>query len=340
MPRTITRAEQIEENQLSLESCPVSGVSINDFVRLSGDIYIPAKADEISHSDVFGIAIDVQEDLAKIILAGMVDGYSGLVPGHVYYLSQTDGGKITDIEPQSGLKVPLGVAITETLFHFYHIGISSRSSSEQGAIVTTGINQDTTVICDSFSKISSYACVWDYTIKNGTNIRSGTVRACWNTNDEVSFDEVSNNDLGQTGKLRFNVLIVGTIVEITATVLSTGGNGWEVRLLRKNFSSALAATINAGETAIIDTFAKNSCYAMIVYYTAMRLDNLRVGTLNACWNSSDEVSWDDTSVNDLGQTDKINMSVGINGTNVEILGTVTPTGGDGWTVQIVKHIIN
>ena len=214
------------------------------------------------------------------------------------------------------------------------------SASSNQAIVTTGINHGQTVVCDSFSKTNGYACVWDYTIKNGANIRTGTVRGCWNTDNEVSYDEVSNNDLGQTGKLKFAVVIVGPLVEVTATVSATGTDGWEVRLLRRNFTSSATATVNAGETAVIDTFTKTSCYAMVVYYSVSRLTNLRVGTMNVCWNTNDEVSWDDTSVNDLGQTKMIDMSVGINGAYVEIRATVGSTGGDGWTVQTIKNTIN
>ena len=214
------------------------------------------------------------------------------------------------------------------------------SASSNQAIVTTGINHGQTVVCDSFSKTNGYACIWDYTIKNGTNIRTGTIRACWNTDNEVSYDEVSNNDLGQTSKVTFDVIIVGSLIEITATVSETGGDGWEARLLRKSFTSLATAIVNEGETVVVDTFTKNSCYAMLVYYTVARLTNMRVGTMNVCWNTSDEVSWDDTSSNDLGQTDKIDMSVGINGSYVEIRATVASGGGNGWAVQTIKHTIN
>jgi len=215
------------------------------------------------------------------------------------------------------------------------------ASASNKPIVTVGIDHGETAICDSFVKTLGYACVWDYTIKSGTSIRTGTLRACWNTDNEVSLDEVSNNDLGQTSKLTFDVIIVGSLLEVAASVSETGTDGWEVRLLRRAFTSSLASTVvDAGETAVVDTFAKNTCYSMIVHYIVMNLINTRVGTIKACWNADDEVSYDDTSVNDLGNTSKIEMSVAINGASVEIRASVALSGGDGWTVQTIKQILN
>jgi len=48
MPRTTTRAEQIAENQLSLDASDIVGVSEHDIVRFNGTAYVPApRANEV-----------------------------------------------------------------------------------------------------------------------------------------------------------------------------------------------------------------------------------------------------------------------------------------------------
>jgi YD repeat-containing protein len=140
MPRTITRAEQIAENQLSVNDSPLVGVENFDIVRYDGENYVPAIADTQLNADVFGLALDVTGSIGTVIVAGIIDGFSNLTPGSIYYLSQAQAGKITATEPPSGLKVALGVAITDTIFHMYHIGIVSHSSSTtSGTVSGTGV---------------------------------------------------------------------------------------------------------------------------------------------------------------------------------------------------------
>jgi hypothetical protein len=74
------------------------------------------------------------------------------------------------------------------------------------------------------------AAFFDFVIKKGTNVRSGTVYACHNgdTTPLVEFTETSTNDLGDTSDVTLSVDISGANMRLLATVTS---NDWSVKSL-------------------------------------------------------------------------------------------------------------
>jgi hypothetical protein len=74
------------------------------------------------------------------------------------------------------------------------------------------------------------AAFFDFVVKKGTNVRSGTVYACHNgdTTPLVEFTETSTNDLGDTSDVTLSVDISGTNMRLVATVTS---DDWSVKSL-------------------------------------------------------------------------------------------------------------
>ena len=71
------------------------------------------------------------------------------------------------------------------------------------------------------------AAFFDFVIKKGTNVRSGTVYAC-HDGTNVEFTETSTNDLGDTSDVTLSVDISGTNMRLLATVTS---DDWSVKSL-------------------------------------------------------------------------------------------------------------
>jgi hypothetical protein len=74
------------------------------------------------------------------------------------------------------------------------------------------------------------AAFFDFVVKKGTNVRSGTVYACHNgdTTPLVEFTETSTNDLGDTSDVTLSVDISGANMRLLATVAS---DDWSVKSL-------------------------------------------------------------------------------------------------------------
>jgi hypothetical protein len=76
--------------------------------------------------------------------------------------------------------------------------------------------------------IATYtAAFFDFVVKKGTNIRSGTVYAC-HDGTNVEFTETSTNDLGNTSDVTLSVDISGANMRLLATVTS---DDWSVKSL-------------------------------------------------------------------------------------------------------------
>ena len=75
--------------------------------------------------------------------------------------------------------------------------------------------------------ISYTAAFFDFVVKKGTNIRSGTVYAC-HDGTNVEFTETSTNDLGDTSDVVLSVDMSGSNMRLLATVAS---DDWSVKSL-------------------------------------------------------------------------------------------------------------
>ena len=130
----------------------------------------------------------------------------------------------------SGLGQPLvGIGTTsptEKLDVAGNIKIQSALLSNQNNTdVDTGTEAIASVVLATYT-----AAFFDFVIKKGTNVRSGTVYACHNgdTTPLVEFTETSTNDLGDTSDVTLSVDISGANMRLLATVTS---DDWSVKSL-------------------------------------------------------------------------------------------------------------
>jgi hypothetical protein len=70
---------------------------------------------------------------------------------------------------------------------------------------------------------------FDYVIKNGTNLRAGTVTSVWNSTDIV-FNEVTTNDLGTTTNVNMTMTVVNGNANLNANVSS---GTWTIKVLSR-----------------------------------------------------------------------------------------------------------
>jgi hypothetical protein len=114
-----------------------------------------------------------------------------------------------------------GVAVTGD------INIDSALLSNQE---NTDIDSAATEVVAQVAHATYTAAFFDFVVKKGTNVRSGTVYACHNgdTTPLVEFTETSTNDLGDTSDVTLSVDISGTNMRLLATVTS---DDWSVKSL-------------------------------------------------------------------------------------------------------------
>ena len=77
--------------------------------------------------------------------------------------------------------------------------------------------------------ISAYTgAFFDYTVSNGTNLRSGNIMSIFNSSN-IRYSETSTTDIGNTSGITFNMIISGG----TSAVLQTSGTtaGWTVKTI-------------------------------------------------------------------------------------------------------------
>lgn len=85
-----------------------------------------------------------------------------------------------------------------------------------------------TTVVDTFSDTSATAAVWHYVIKNGANLRAGTITACWDSGmNSVVMNETSTADIGSTVGVTFQVAIV-ILTDMVELRITTPGAGWSV----------------------------------------------------------------------------------------------------------------
>jgi hypothetical protein len=99
---------------------------------------------------------------------------------------------------------------------------SALLSNQKNTDVDTGTEAIASVVLATYT-----AAFFDFVIKKGTNVRSGTVYAC-HDGTNVEFTETSTNDLGDTSDVTLNVVISTIYLQLQATTTS---DDWIIKSL-------------------------------------------------------------------------------------------------------------
>ena len=126
----------------------------------------------------------------------------------------------------------------------FHNNIATLSTTSTGidvsgeikidsALLSNQVNTDIDTGAEVVAQVAhaTYtAAFFDFVVKKGTNVRSGTVYACHDgdTTPLVEFTETSTNDLGDTSDVTLSVDISGANMRLLATVTS---DDWSVKSL-------------------------------------------------------------------------------------------------------------
>ena len=96
----------------------------------------------------------------------------------------------------------------------------------------TEVTLSSTDAADSFSSILGDSSVWQYNVKNGSNLRAGTVVAVWdNATNSIEFTEMSTSDLGDASPITFEVEYNSAgDIELIANITS---GTWTIKTNRK-----------------------------------------------------------------------------------------------------------
>lgn len=76
------------------------GLTVGDIIRYTGAIWSKAQANSLDASQSTSIVTEIiDNNNFRAVISGLTDKLSGLIPGKLYYLSQTIAGQATNIRP-------------------------------------------------------------------------------------------------------------------------------------------------------------------------------------------------------------------------------------------------
>jgi len=87
-----------------------------------------------------------------------------------------------------------------------------------------------TYVLDSFDTTMTDACHWQYVIRDGVNVETGTIMGVWDLDSSVvTHTQYSTEELGETDVVSFDVGIDNNIVRLLTTIVS---GTWNIKIRR------------------------------------------------------------------------------------------------------------
>lgn len=216
MVRSILFPFQLEEDKIIIKGGPISGVSNLDVVRFDGTNHVPAQADTIANSKFSGIAIDIEGSTADIVTSGLVEGFSGLTSGALYYLSNSTPGGIT-LSP-TDIRMVVGIAISDT-----ELVVNNRFNTSGKSLPFIPV----TVTADYTASINELVLV-----NNTGNITVTLPDASLFIGEMISIKKVSENNARITIDSDGGTVDGDTSTEIrffnTSVMLISDGTNWNI----------------------------------------------------------------------------------------------------------------
>jgi len=105
--------QQEEHHGVAIESAPFDeSVNDRDVVRWDAaeSEFVPAVADGTANRNAVGIADLIR---GRVLMSGVLDGFSNLTPGTRYYLSADSAGELTETPPDDAVAVGVAKSATE-----------------------------------------------------------------------------------------------------------------------------------------------------------------------------------------------------------------------------------
>lgn len=147
-------------------------------------------------------------------------GYIRYHHGDNKMVFRTNGGDNMDIDNAGNLTITGGMTVGDSNADILQVGLKSVVTYGESTSINT-----TTATIKELAVATYQAVFYDFVIKNGTNLKAGTVTAV-HDGTNVKFNEVSTVDLGDTTDVKLSVDINSGNMRLRATTLS---NGWDVK---------------------------------------------------------------------------------------------------------------
>jgi len=181
----------------------------NSYLQLNNGDYIDELSDDVTLADASPNAV-VSEEVISQLMSGINDQY-------VHVTGDTMTGDLI----MSHLS---GETLRST--YFDENGTIILGKDYSFSMTLTG---NTNI--DSFEKNIDYSCIWEYSIKNESSLRTGTISSVWySTSDNLIYNHTSTNDIGDTRDFSFDILIISDQVKLNA--LTSGV--WDIKIKRRS----------------------------------------------------------------------------------------------------------
>ena len=225
--------------------------------------------------------------------------------------------------------VGIDSATAEIRFDYSQAGYAVASNG--GGLYITG----------STSRINqtSNATTWSFTHNLGTKYPSFEV---FDVDDKVIIPAVIKATTINTAEIYFATPTSGV-----AIANFSGVNGFQENSVTSSFALATKwntiqdnpitgslTSATAGTTTTILSVATGSYYGAFFDYVAVSGSNSRAGNVMSTWNGS-SVVYNESTTNDIGNTNEVTMSVDLSGANVRLRATNT----NQWSVRSLVRLI-
>jgi len=136
------------------------------------------------------------------------------------FVFRTNGNDVMDLDNSGNLTTTGGLTVGDSNADTAQIGLKHLLGYCENTDVDIGTED-----VKSLPLATYQAVFFDYLVKNGTNLRAGTITAV-HDGTNIKFNEVSTVDVGDTTDVKLTVIIDGSNMKLQATVLS---NNWSVK---------------------------------------------------------------------------------------------------------------
>ncbi len=199
----------------------ITSSSIGDLlVRNGSGVFVNTKALSGSYT--------LSGSLTATSFTGSFSGsHAGSFSGNGSGLTNVPASSVVGLNLSQITSGSASVSVTPTLASINVPTVITGSLTIDGGLFDTAVHTNvvTTHVIHSVSQSLYDGAFFDYVVKNGSNMRAGTIMAAWN-GSSVTYTETTTTDLGSTSTVVFSV----TAVSGSASLIATPTTGtWTIK---------------------------------------------------------------------------------------------------------------
>jgi len=143
--------------------------------------------------------------------------------GELFTINDNNSGSLLSVNSSSG----------EPIFEVYSDQTVRFGSTDLPIFFTSKLSSIDTGVTLIYELVSSSfdGAFIEYTIKSGSNARSGNIMSIWDSNGNLNFTEVSTTDIGDTSNFAFSMSLSESYIQVSG---SASSNSWTVKTFIKH----------------------------------------------------------------------------------------------------------